>query len=150
MAITERQNRIVNEALESMGIDPTVCTREEAPNVWNLHRGKAQIIAVLQESTILQDSKAVTLTIMSPMFKVSNKASERLATYQYILEANHRLTTETFSVSKDWIILSATYYMDDMSLREVRQLIDGLSFHAQQFLAYFTNEEETEDETKSK
>lgn len=141
MSVLPRHRRIVNDALESMGIDPKICTTEEKPNMWQLHRGEAQIIAVLQESVIMQDSKVATLTVMSPIVKASEDATEAIKLYQYLLEVNHKLTTETFSLSNGWVILSATYYIEDMSLREVRQLVDGMSYHAQQFLANLKKEE---------
>jgi hypothetical protein len=132
---------MVNDALESMGIDPKICTTEGRPNTWQLHRGEAQIIAILQESTIMQASKVATLTVMSPIVKASEDPQEAGELYKYLLEVNHKLTTETFSLSNGWVILSATYYIEDMSLREVRQLIDGMSYHAQQFLANLKKEE---------
>ena len=133
MAVLAKHTKLVNDAIESMGVDPKICVDENTPNVWKLHRGEAQVIMVLQDSTIYPEAVVPTLSIMSPVAQATQEPNERLKLYQHLLEVNHKLATETFSVSNDWVILSATCYMEDATQFAIRQLLDSLSYHAQQF-----------------
>jgi len=134
VTILRKHNRLVNEAIKSLGINPKVC-KDDTPNVWRLHRDEAQIIIILQESKVFKDRTVPTVTMMSPISQVTKDPNERLKLFDYILQLNHKLTTETFSLSNDWLILSSTYYIDEMEPKEIAQMLDSLSFHAAQFLA---------------
>ncbi len=132
--VLKKHTKMVNAAIESMGIDPKVCADEQNDNVWKLHRGEAQMILVLQESNIYGESIVPTISMMSPVLKATTDSEKRLKLYQNLLEINHKLTTETFSVSNGWVVLSATYYIEDMTIHELRQMLESISYHAQYFL----------------
>ncbi len=136
MAIIRKHIRLVDEAIKSMGIDPLVCKDENSPHVWKLHRDKAQIIIVLQESEVVPKKKVPTICIMSPITHISK---DKIATdlLLSILEINHKLTTATFSLSNNWLILSSTYMADAMQPKDVAYLLNHLSYHAVQFKEEF-------------
>lgn len=133
MSILESHRQLINDAILSLGIKPNICQQEDNPNLWKLHRGTAQIIIAVQESTNHLDDKIATISMMSPILQIPTNFEQTTALYQFILEANHKLITEAFSISNQWLILSTTYYLDDMRRQEIIQMLDALSFHAQSF-----------------
>lgn len=133
MPVLESHRQLINDAILSLGIDPKICQQGNDPNIWQLHRGTAQIILAAQDSTNHLQDQVATVSMMSPLVQVPENFERLTELYAYLLDKNHLLITETFSISNRWIILSATYYLDDMRRQEVMQLLDSLSFHAQQF-----------------
>ncbi|WMX16597.1 MULTISPECIES: YbjN domain-containing protein [unclassified Aureispira] len=134
MPILESHRQLVNDAILSLGIKPEICQQDSNPNLWKLHRGTAQIIIVAQESTTHLEDKVATISMMSPILQIPQDFKQTTALQQFILESNHQLITESFSISNRWLILSTTYYLDDMRRQEVIQMLDTLSFHAQSFI----------------
>ncbi|MGH1336688.1 MAG: YbjN domain-containing protein [Aureispira sp.] len=133
MPVLESHRQLINDAILSLGIDPSICQQTDAPNIWQLHRGTAQIIIAAQDSATHLEDTVATVSMMSPLVQLPENYEQLTAIYDYLLEKNHLLITETFSLSNRWIILSSTYYLDDMRRQEVMQLLDSLSFHAQKF-----------------
>jgi hypothetical protein len=133
MAILESHRQLVNDAILSLGIDPITCQQSKNQNLWKMHRGQTQIIIVAQESITHKDEKTPTISMMAPILQIPKKYPHKEELCDFILDANHKLIVESFSISNNWIILSSTYYLDEMRRQEVIQLIDGLSFHAQSF-----------------
>jgi hypothetical protein len=131
MPVLESHRQLINDAILSLGINPSICQQPNEPNIWQLHRGSYQIIIAAQDSTNHQEDKVATISIMSPLMQVPEQYDRLTEVYDYLLAKNHDLITETFSISNRWVILSATYFLDDMRRQEVMQLLDGLSFHAQ-------------------
>ncbi|MDC0230538.1 YbjN domain-containing protein [Aureispira] len=139
MAILESQRQLINDAILSLGIDPEVCQQKEQPNSWKLHRGQTQIIIIAQESTNHKNDKIPTISMMAPILNLPKNFSQTEDLYQYVLAANHKLITESFSISNQWVILSSTYYIDDMRRQEIAQMLDALSFHAQSFASLLSD-----------
>lgn len=140
MPILESHRQLINDAILSLGIKPAICQQESNPNLWKLHRGTAQIIIVAQESTNHLEDKIATISMMSPILQIPNDFEQTTALQQFILESNHKLITESFSISNQWLILSTTYYLDDMRRQEIIQMLDALSFHAQSFIRIIEEE----------
>lgn len=134
MPILESHRQLVNDAILSLGIKPEICQQENNPNLWKLHRGTAQIIIVVQESTNHLEDKVPTISMMSPILQIPADFEQTEALQQFVLESNHKLITESFSLSNQWLILSTTYYLEDMRRQEIIQMLDALSFHAQSFI----------------
>lgn len=131
MPVLESHRQLINDAILSLGIDPSICQQANEPNIWQLHRGSYQVIIAAQDSTNHQEDQVATISIMSPLMQLPDQYERLTEVYDYLLSKNHDLITETFSISNRWVILSATYFLDDMRRQEVMQLLDGLSFHAQ-------------------
>ncbi|MBL4649387.1 MAG: hypothetical protein JKY03_06610, partial [Aureispira sp.] len=111
MPILESHRQLINDAISSLGIKPDICQQESNPNLWKLHRGMAQIIIAVQESTNHLEDKVSTISMMSPILQISTDFEQTTALHQFILESNHKLITESFSISNQWLILSTTYYL---------------------------------------
>lgn len=140
MPILESHRQLVNDAILSLGIKPEICQQENNPNLWKLHRGTAQIIIVVQESTNHLEDKVPTISMMSPILQIPIDFEQTSALQQFVLESNHKLITESFSISNQWLILSTTYYLEDMRRQEIIQMLDALSFHAQSFIKILDEE----------
>jgi len=140
MPILESHRQLINDAILSLGIKPDICQQESNPNLWKLHRGTAQIIIVAQESTTHLEDKVATISMMSPILQIPSDFEQIGALQQFILESNHKLIAESFSISNQWLILSTTYYLDDMRRQEIIQMLDALSFHAQSFIRIIEEE----------
>lgn len=140
MAVLESHRHLINDAILSLGIQPDVCQQTDNPNIWKLHRGSAQIILVAQDSTNHVNDEVPTLSMMSPLLQIPEDYERMEEVYLYLLGANHQLITESFSLSNRWIILSTTYFLEDLRRPEVVQLLDALSFHAQSFIKTFLEE----------
>lgn len=134
MPVLESHRQLINDAILNLGIDPAICQQSDNPNLWKLHRGKAQIIIVAQESMTHQEDKIATISIMSPILYIPEDYDKKEALYEFLLDANHKLIVESFSISNQWLILSATYFLDDMRRQEVAQMLEALSYHAQYFI----------------
>ncbi|MCH2023305.1 MAG: YbjN domain-containing protein [Saprospiraceae bacterium] len=139
MAILESHRQLINDAILSLGIDPDVCQQKTQPNSWKLHRGQTQIIIIVQESTNHKNDKIPTVSMMAPILNIPKDFDQKQDLYEFILSANHKLITESFSISNQWIILSSTYFIDDMRRQEVAQLLDALSFHAQSLVSVLSD-----------
>ncbi len=140
MAILESHKQLVNDAILSLGIDPKICQQVEHPNIWKLHRGQNQIIIVVQESKTHKGDMIPTVTMMSPILQIPVDYEQKEALYEFIFDANHKLIVESFSISNRWLILSSTYFIDDMRRQEVAKMLDNLSFHAQSFTDILSKE----------
>lgn len=132
--VLESHRQLINDAILNLGIDPAICQQDNNPNLWKLHRGNAQIIIIAQESTTYKDDKVATIAMMSPILYIPEDFGQREALYDFLLDANHKLIVESFSISNNWLILSSTYFLDDMRRQEVAQMLDALSYHAQSFI----------------
>jgi len=136
MPILESHRQLINDAIQSLGIDPELCQEaSNNKNIWKLHRGQAQIILVLQESTNYKEDVYPTITMMAPIFQIPTDFEEKETLLQWVLEANHKLIAEAFSWSNNWLIISSTYFIDEMRRQEIGQMLDSLSYHAQSFLS---------------
>lgn len=134
MPILESHRQLINDAILSLGIKPEICQQENNPNLWKLHRGTAQVIIVVQESTSHMEDKVPTISMMSPLLQIPINFEQIKALHEFVLESNHKLITESFSISNRWLILSTTYYLEDMRRQEIIQMLDALSYHAQSFI----------------
>lgn len=139
MPVLESHIQLVNDAIQSLGIDPDKCQQKEHRNTWKLHRGEVQMILIVQESLSFNESKTATLAAMCPLIRVDNKLSKDNQFYKFILELNHKLITESFSLSNDWLILSAAYYIDNMRRPEIVTMIESLSYHAEKINEIIAN-----------
>lgn len=137
MPILAYHRQLVNDAILSMGIDPEVCQEADNPNVWKLHRGDAQVILVAQDSINQNSDPMPTISMMSPVIQVPKGFEDLPKLHTFLLEANHKLITESFSVSNHWVILSTTYFLEDIRRQELVQLLDSLSYYAQSFIGIF-------------
>lgn len=140
MAILESHRQLINDAIQSLGIDPVKCHQESSPNLWKLHRGEAQIIIIAQDSVTHSEDTVPTISIMSPIVQIPEDFDRTMELYEYILKTNHKLITESFSISNRWVIISSTYMLDDMRRQEIVHMLDSLSYHAQSFLMNFEEE----------
>ena len=127
MSSLKRHILLVDEAIESFGINPEKC-KNDNPNAWTLHRGKLDIIIVVQHSQITDEKSSPTITIMCPLLKIEPEKEHNII--KKAMELNHKLTIETLSISNRWLIISSTYFIDEMSKKEIIELIDNLSYHA--------------------
>jgi hypothetical protein len=88
MPILESHRQLINDAILSLGIKPEICQQENNPNLWKLHRGTAQIIIVVQESTSHLEDKVATISMMSPILQIPLDFEQTPALHQFILETN--------------------------------------------------------------
>ena len=127
MSTLKRHSLLVDEAIESLGIDPQKC-KNDNPNAWTLHRGNLDIIIIIQESQITDQKTTPTITIMCPLCQIDEKNEHFIL--KKAMEVNHKLTIETLSVSNRWLIISSTYFIDEMKKKEIIDLIENLSYQA--------------------
>ena len=85
------------------------------------------IILVVQHSQIT-DQSAPTITIMCPLLQINDNNEHFVL--KKAMELNHKLTIETLSISNRWLIISSTYFIDEMSKKEIIDMIDNLSYQA--------------------
>ena len=71
--------------------------------------------------------------MMSPIVNIPEDFPKKLELYEFILDANHKFNTESFSISNQWLILSSNYFLSDMRLPEIVQMLESSSFYAQKF-----------------
>jgi hypothetical protein len=128
---------IVEEAIQSLGIDPTVCRTEEL-NKWRLHRGQAQVVMMLRKSRTHKGEDRDTLVLVSPVVVVPKEERLKIRLYQFLLTTSHKLITESFSFAKEEdgtevAYISATYFIGEMRLEEVSFMLDSMSYYAYKF-----------------
>lgn len=138
MAVLEFHRQLVNDAILSLGIQPSICQQANDPNMWKLHRGNAQILIYAQNATNHVQDEIPTLTILSPVLQLPADYARLEEVYAFLLDANRQLITESFSLSNRWIVLSTTYFLEEMSRAEIVHLLDALSFHAESFIKTFS------------
>ncbi len=132
-----KYTEIVEEAIKSLGIDPTVC-RTDLPNKWHLHRGEAQIVAIQRQSHTHKGEDRDTLVLVSPVVIVPQDEKQKMRLYQFLLATSHQMITESFSIAKEAsgtevAYISSTYFIEDMTVQEVAFMLDSLSFYAYKF-----------------
>jgi len=128
---------IVENAIQSLGIDPTVCRTEE-PHKWHLHRGQAQIVMMLRKSRTHKGEERDTLVLVSPVVIVPKEERLKLRLYQLLLKTSHQLITDSFSIATESDgtevgYISSTYFIGEMRPEEVSFMLDSLSFYAYKF-----------------
>jgi hypothetical protein len=69
--------------------------------------------------------------------------------YEFLMQVNHQLVTESFSVSDDQVYMRTTYFMEELTDTEVARLIDNLSYYAQYFIGELEQELDTIDQALS-
>lgn len=131
MPVLESHIQLVNDAIQSLGIDPDKCQQKEHRNTWKLHRGEIQMILIVQDSMSHNESRTATLAAMCPLLKIDENLSSKIDFLKFVLELNHKLITESFSLSNNWLILSSAYYIDNMRRPEIVTMIESLSYHAE-------------------
>jgi hypothetical protein len=128
---------IIEAAIGSLGVDPTVC-RTELPNKWHLHRGQAQVVLMLRKSRTHKAVEKDTLVMVSPVVVVPQDEIQKQKLYHLLLATSHQMITEAFSIAKEptgseVAYLSSTYFIEDMNIEEIAFMLDSLSFYAQKF-----------------
>lgn len=150
----EKYSQMVEEAIQALGIDPSVC-RTDAPNKWHLHRGQAQVVMVLRKSRTHKGEERDSLVIVSPVVVVPKEENRRMKLYQFLLGTSHQMITESFSIAKEAdgtevAYLSSTYYIGEMRKEEVAFMLDSASFYAykfsEQLRAEFMGEQKVKDD----
>ncbi len=136
----EKQNeyaQMVETAINSLGVDPSVC-RTELPNKWHLHRGQAQVVMMLRKSRTHRSEERDTLVMVSPVVVVPQDEKLKNKLYQFLLATSHQMITEAFSIAKEAngtevAYVSSTYFIGDMSKEEIAFMLDSMSFYAYKF-----------------
>ncbi len=128
---------IIEAAIGSLGVDPTVC-RTDQPNKWHLHRGQAQVVLILRKSRTHKAVEKDTVVMVSPVVVVPQDELQKQKLYQLLLATSHQLISEAFSIAKEAngtevAYISSTYFIEDMKSEEIAFMLDSLSFYAQKF-----------------
>jgi hypothetical protein len=139
---------IVDEALLKLGIVPKDCRTDE-PNKWYLHRGKANVVVFVRESELYNKEVRPVLVVVAPIVPVPASIELRHRLYEFLMQVNHQLVTESFSVSDDQVYMRTTYFMEELTDTEVARLIDNLSYYAQYFIGELEQELDTIDQALS-
>ncbi|AFC26084.1 YbjN domain-containing protein [Saprospira grandis] len=127
----------IEAAIQKLGVDPKVC-RTDKENRWHLHRGNAQVVVLLRESTTFEQKKRPSLVIVSPIVVVPAAIEARQELMELILKTNHQLITESFSMTREQaghevVYLSSTYFIEEMSVEEIEYSLSSQSYFALQF-----------------
>lgn len=132
MNILESERQLINDAINSIGL-ASEKSKQSDNDIWNLHRGNIQLIVVAQTTELHNETKKSTICMMSPIVNIPEDFPKKLELYEFILDANHKFNTESFSISNQWLILSSNYFLSDMRLPEIVQMLESTSFYAQKF-----------------
>lgn len=129
----EKFQPIVEGAIAQLGVDPKTC-RTDDPLKWYLHRGRAQVVMFLRQSTTHTDDKRDALVIVAPIIPLPQDEEKQLKLYDYALKMSHKLVSESFSSAEGWLYLSTTYFIGEDREADVAALLDSLSYYAQLFV----------------
>ncbi len=133
MKILESERQLINDAIQSIGIDP-LATKQKETDAWKLHRGSVQIIIIAQKTKQENGDQKSIICMMAPIVNISDEFTQKEALFEYILQTNHKLDCEAFSLSNNWLIMSSSYFLEDMRLQEVVRMLESMSFQSQKFV----------------
>jgi hypothetical protein len=76
----EKYIATVEKAIETLGVAAKTC-RTDDPYKWYLHRGRANVVLFLRESTTHLGDKKDSLVMVTPMIAIPKDEEERLRLY---------------------------------------------------------------------
>lgn len=134
MSLLEKYIANVENAIQKLAIDPKTC-RTDQNYKWYLHRGNADIVVFLRESSTFSDNIRYTLVAASPLLRIHPQmdANKRMALQQELLNVNHKFIMERFSIEDDIVYLTNTVFVEDVDTNAISFYLDSLSFYAQAF-----------------
>jgi len=123
----EHYYQIVEDAIRSLGVDPTTC-RGKKPGQWNLRKGSARVWLDLWH---IQHENRAYFQVMSPVLPLPR---ERLAEFfRELLEVNDKLYGVAFAVYDDWAWLKAIREVEDMSVDEALAILKRIGYYADEY-----------------
>lgn len=135
MSLLEKYISNVENAIQKLAIDPKTC-RTDQNYKWYLHRGNADIVIFLRESSTFSDNIRYTLVIASPLMHIHPELeiAKRLELQQDLLGVNHKFIMERFSIEDNVIYITNTVFMEDVDSNAISFYLDSLSYYAQAFV----------------
>ncbi|MCU0430279.1 MAG: YbjN domain-containing protein [Cytophagaceae bacterium] len=117
---------IVEGGIQSLGVDPA-SIRGQVFGEWYLQRGSATVLVKINTVNAYNGVKDI-LVILTAIASVPARNQEVL--FRKLLEENHKLLNERFTIFNDQICLVSSRDMQGMDAQEVHSMIDGQSYAA--------------------
>jgi len=122
----EKYVPIVEDGIRALGVDPATI-KGQTFGEWYLQRGSATVLVKINTVNAYNGVKDI-LVILTAIAKVPTNNKEVL--FQKLLEENHKLLNERFTVFNGQICLVSSRDMLGMDAQEVQSMVDGQSYAA--------------------
>lgn len=121
--------RIVEDAIEALGVNPTE-TRTQKAGQWDLRKGSASVWINVFLSRERDDYGY--LQIMSPVMKVQ-PGDKREALFEELLQLNHQLYSVAFSIHDGWLYLRTIRELEGLSMEEALAMLTRIGVYADEY-----------------
>lgn len=116
----------VEEYLRSLGLDPAGCATRN-PNEWAILKNGVLIVLTLRETQTLSKPKQDVFIVMAPIVKDAKDPAKSVALLRYLMEVNHGLIAERFTLYEDgWISLVNARPVEGLDAQEVEMAAESL------------------------
>ena len=134
MSLLEKYMANIENAIQKLAIDPKTCRTEQSYK-WYLHRGNADIVVFLRESSTFSENIRHTIVIASPILRIDESIGQNkyMELQAELLNINHKFIMERFSIENGIVYITNTVYADEMDVNALAFHLDSLSFYAQAF-----------------
>lgn len=121
----------IEEIIQNMGIDFAPRRIKKDSIEWEFHRSESRILMFLRDGLSKSEDKREILVITSPVMAVPDENIERKAAFlEKVLVLNHYLVEENLSISKRWLFVSNSNYINLLSEEDITNLLDNVSYYS--------------------
>ena len=117
--------KMINEFISSLGIDPEQCRRRPRP-LWSLYKGSALVYIELFKADNIDFIEA-----SCPIMKLPSR--NLLVFYRKLLELNFQLLGVKFLIRDEWVYLSENRQVLGMEFAELKAMVERVGSFADQW-----------------
>ncbi|MCU0451805.1 MAG: YbjN domain-containing protein [Bernardetiaceae bacterium] len=126
--------KLVEEAIDSLGVSPDSC-RTEKTGQWDMKKGSASIWIDVFLSK--QNEEYGYLQIMSPIIRIPENRREEF--FRELLEINYGLYGVSFNIYNDWVYLKVIRELENLDKEEAVAMLNRTGSYADDYDDYLKN-----------
>ncbi len=125
--------KMVEDAINVLGVDPETCKDENEQGAWALMRGDQE---VWMDCWYVEEEEIVYFQVLAPIFEIPEDMPSEF--YRELLEVNYTLIGPTFGVFKNMLALKLIREVNNFSKDDALSMISRVGGYAEQYGPVFS------------
>ena len=125
--------KMVEDAINVLGVDPETCKDENEQGAWALMRGDQE---VWMDCWYVEEEERVYFQVLAPMFEIPEDMPAEF--YRELLEVNYTLIGASFGVFKSMLALKLIREVNNFSKDDALLMISRVGGYAEQYGPVFS------------
>jgi hypothetical protein len=125
--------KMVEDAINVLGVDPETCKDENEQGAWALMRGDQE---VWMDCWYVEEEEIVYFQVLAPIFEIPEDMPAEF--YRELLEVNYTLIGASFGVFKSMLALKLIREVNNFSKEDALLMISRVGGYAEQYGPVFS------------